>query len=782
VNKYLAVIKDSFREALVSRVLWLLLVLITLLLLVIAPLGYHEVVTWRLGDGDVRGWEHLMDKVRVDGPKEEPSPSKRIHTLFDDELQKRLAKVKIPGVDKDANNPFEFIGLAEDFRKSLNEQLERTDFYDEASFESVPMLSKELRDLRDADMATLDEPDVARFNRLLLEASFPDLVRGSPPTSVQLKYGWWEFFDPIPLRRATLQEWLQSGAAFVMTWFVGAIGVLVAILVTSPIVPQMFETGSLHLLLSKPISRWLLFLSKFVGGCSFICICATYLVVGMWLILGTRFGVWDPKLLIGIPIYLFVFAIYYAVSALFGVIYRSPIVCIVVTILFWGACFLVGTLKDAFEKTIWSSAQIVRVFDVDDSVMAVDEIGVTYQWDDEEHKWNQIFLSQEQKESRGALVVSPLFGISELRDNMQPIGPVYDEKHQRLISAQAPFPPQGNRLLTVGLQSDDWKPQTENTTPTGTQAIFREQDGNILLVSSVGLFRITGDPLAKKQPVKLFGIELPLKAGGPLDNVGPRDTDATVLTRPSTAAMDESTGKLALYTRGTITLLDRTDKGHYEVAREHRLDGEERQAVAMSIGGSSIVLGRDDGRVQVLDAATFKERLSLKPEGPNQVRFITTSPDGQSFAILFHNGKLWLYDAASNELSKADVAGQGGIASATFSSTGDLYVADQAVRVSVYSLSDLTLQHRYSPRLGVIMRIYRYGLSPFYTIFPKPGELGTTFNYFLSGKETQASSSSDENLSASQRDLDPWSPLWSSALFMVVVLGIACVYIERQEF
>ena len=50
--KYLAVIMDSFREAFASRLMWVVLVLITLLLLVIAPLGYHEVVTWRLGDND----------------------------------------------------------------------------------------------------------------------------------------------------------------------------------------------------------------------------------------------------------------------------------------------------------------------------------------------------------------------------------------------------------------------------------------------------------------------------------------------------------------------------------------------------------------------------------------------------------------------------------------------------------------------------------------------------------------------------------------------------------
>ena len=57
MTKYFAVVKDSFREALASRVLWLVLVLISLLLLILAPLGYGEVLTWRMGEGDVRGWE-----------------------------------------------------------------------------------------------------------------------------------------------------------------------------------------------------------------------------------------------------------------------------------------------------------------------------------------------------------------------------------------------------------------------------------------------------------------------------------------------------------------------------------------------------------------------------------------------------------------------------------------------------------------------------------------------------------------------------------------------------
>ena len=74
---------------------------------------------------------------------------------------------------------------------------------------------------------------------------------------------------------------------------------------------------------------------------------------------------------------------------------------------------------------------------------------------------------------------------------------------------------------------------------------------------------------------------------------------------------------------------------------------------------------------------------------------------------------------------------------------------------------------------------YRYVLDPLYTIFPKPGELDKTFQYLLSGKETE---DSGEDLSMAQQNLNPWSPLLSSALFTLVVLAVACVYIEWQEF
>jgi len=656
------------------------------------------------------------------------------------------------------------------FQRETNKLLERRDLYDETSFKDVPMLTSELRELRDEGLDQMSEQEVARFNRLLLEASFPEQIRASSPTSIQILYGMANILDPIPLRGANIRDAVQSVAAWVMKWFIGAIGIVIAILVTAPIIPQMFDPGSLHLLLSKPISRWLLFLSKFIGGCAFIMIGATYLIGGLWLILGTRFDVWDTNILLSIPIYLFVFAIYYSVSSLIGIIWRSPIVCIALTIVFWMLCFVIGFGKITFESHIWNKTRLVNVIEAGDNLLVVNEMGITQRWDEDSRTWNQIFLSSDQRDARPVMLMT-----TSIPREFRTVGPLFDQKQDRLLSATPPFPP-GRMSFNVGAPENDWEATSAIEAPIGTLAMFREENGDVLVAASMGLYRLVGDPTQESTPVKLLGITLGSR--GPFESASPEEP--VLLTQPAMATINPTNYELALYTRASITIVRKGDKGQYVVERTHTLDGEERQPAVIGIGGKTLVVGRDDGRLQILDAVSFEARNELQPEGPNQPRFINASPDGRWFTIVFHNGNLWLYDAESNELKKPRVAGQGDISCATFSLDNQLFVCDQTVRLSRYDLPSMKLERRYSPRLEWLARGYRYGIVPLYSIFPKPGELDKTFQYLLSGKETESGRRSD--MVASQQSLDPWTPLWSSALFTLVMLIASCVYIEWQEF
>src|SRR6187549_3596548 len=90
MRPYLAIIKDSFREALASRVLWVFTGVIALVLLAIAPLGYSLNLTGPFAWGDIVDGPQLAERLQKDGAAESESPGKRIWSLLDDETRKAL--------------------------------------------------------------------------------------------------------------------------------------------------------------------------------------------------------------------------------------------------------------------------------------------------------------------------------------------------------------------------------------------------------------------------------------------------------------------------------------------------------------------------------------------------------------------------------------------------------------------------------------------------------------------------------------------------------------------
>ena len=328
MKAYLAVVKDSFREALASRVLWILLVLTTLLLAAVSPLGLSEKPTTQLRRNSILNLPGLLAKIRTQGLAGEASPGKQIWSRWDDALKTRLSNKEEAEA---GNRPRD---LASDVLDGLNKLLPDRTFYDPSAWRGIN-LTDETRQLTERSQDSLSDDEVKRRNRLLLEVAYPTEIAGAR-TELSISYLVWPVTD-VPLSRREAEPAIKAIVAAIISFFVGTLGVLAAILVTSPIIPQTFEAGSIDLLLSKPISRSLLFLTKYAGGCAFILLNAAYFIVGLWLIVGLRFDLWISRLLLCVPVFLFLFAIYYAVSSFAGVVWRNAVVCIVVTILFWAA-------------------------------------------------------------------------------------------------------------------------------------------------------------------------------------------------------------------------------------------------------------------------------------------------------------------------------------------------------------------------------------------------------------------------------------------------------------
>jgi ABC-type transport system involved in multi-copper enzyme maturation permease subunit len=131
---------------------------------------------------------------------------------------------------------------------------------------------------------------------------------------------------------------------------VGAwVALLVGVLLTASFIPNMMRKGAIDLIIAKPIRRVSLLVYKYVGGLTFVFINTAYAVTGVWLVTGLRSGVWSNGFLLTIFAITFYFAILYAVSLLLGVLSRNTIVAIMGTIAFWFALWLAGSIYEAVD-------------------------------------------------------------------------------------------------------------------------------------------------------------------------------------------------------------------------------------------------------------------------------------------------------------------------------------------------------------------------------------------------------------------------------------------------
>src|SRR5689334_15564635 len=103
MRPYLAIIKDSFREALASRVLWIMTGLIAVMLLALAPIGYKVNLTGEINWGEIADAPQLVHRIRRDADSSDPSPGKRIWSLLDDETRKKLEQIDASRSDDDGD-------------------------------------------------------------------------------------------------------------------------------------------------------------------------------------------------------------------------------------------------------------------------------------------------------------------------------------------------------------------------------------------------------------------------------------------------------------------------------------------------------------------------------------------------------------------------------------------------------------------------------------------------------------------------------------------------------
>lgn len=131
---------------------------------------------------------------------------------------------------------------------------------------------------------------------------------------------------------------VNFGLAFWLTWIATAL----ALVSTASIFPDFLAGGAIELALSKPIGRLRLFLTKYAAGLLFVLLQVGVFTLASFLVIGLRGGSWEPRILLAIPIVVLVFSYLYSVLVLVGVLWRSTIAALLVTLLVWFMIFLVN--------------------------------------------------------------------------------------------------------------------------------------------------------------------------------------------------------------------------------------------------------------------------------------------------------------------------------------------------------------------------------------------------------------------------------------------------------
>lgn len=125
---------------------------------------------------------------------------------------------------------------------------------------------------------------------------------------------------------------IVRGVYAAIATFLYTFGMFLAVFASSGLVPSILEPGRIEVLVSKPISRYRILLGRYAGNVMVVSCNIIYLVLGVWIILGLKTGIWSPAFLVSIATTIFIFAVLLSVVALVGVLFESAALATMVTV------------------------------------------------------------------------------------------------------------------------------------------------------------------------------------------------------------------------------------------------------------------------------------------------------------------------------------------------------------------------------------------------------------------------------------------------------------------
>jgi hypothetical protein len=809
---YVAIIADSFRAALASRVLWVAIVAIWLFLMLLFPFGYREDYTTTFRNQDFHNGTRLKGMLAsgLMDPAGKDEPLGRLAAAMPEDLKRDLRRVGDGDevrirytVLTDALN-----GLIEDDSSDdSSDESSDESWYDAAAWESTPRM-RELRELDAKEASELSDSLRKRRARLRIEAALPGVFEARSARSVLLTYAGLDFPTQTTIEKPQFEMLVnQFVLPLIINWLLGFVLIFLGILVTASIIPDMLQPGSLHLLLSKPISRTLLLLSKFLGGCAFVLLCVTQLVIGLFLVAGMRLDIWNPRLLWCIPVSVFLFAVFYSVSVLAGLRWRSPILAIGVTVIFGGICMLVGFIAGLSDGLVTGPDRLTHLAIADDQVLATTKGNGLVRLD------------------RGPADKDPVHRGPAPRDPAQWIeiyegGPANPDRvlapiaisDGQVITARVrggrmnPFG-SGAPELTLLSEKNNWNPEPSLRLPTATTRLFLSDNGavfalntsDLLVTSRTKILQASGeaqrakqtpagnDGDASKTQTSSWFSRLSSMIGGETEGFQNITPDQMRLAQPRSIAVSPSGKFVVAISGGHLVRAEPSQPSKWSVTAKRNFQGDTSIRTRLSIAGNRLMLARDDEPIRILDTVTLEDiaTVNLPPQTFATSLLGVTGNSGEAvFLVVTSDGRCRKIDAAlseKNSLTDFPRIGPSEITAMNYDgSSQQLFIAHHIDQIDVVDLWSGKRKQRIQPRLSGWRRVDRWVVTPLRWLTPQTGALGDTIAAMISGKSAFSFDTGDGETETIRRKIA--GPVISCSIFTIVMLVLSCTYFATRDF
>ncbi|MGE3109638.1 MAG: ABC transporter permease [Phycisphaerales bacterium] len=160
---------------------------------------------------------------------------------------------------------------------------------------------------------------------------------------------WWDFPSPmfnsnlIPAKTFYKIMFANLGVRIWLAW----IASILALVSTASMIPDFISGGSIEMTLSKPIGRFRLFLTKYLAGMLFVTLQVVIFTLGAFLVIGLRGNTWQLGLFWAVPFTVAVFSFLFSVCVLLGMVTRSTIASLLLTLLVFFGIWAVHTVESS---------------------------------------------------------------------------------------------------------------------------------------------------------------------------------------------------------------------------------------------------------------------------------------------------------------------------------------------------------------------------------------------------------------------------------------------------